>query len=82
MSNHATDFLGHLVSIGDRVAVVFREEKLRIGVVEDFGSRKYMGYDVPTVEMKWEKCSDGMPDSGGGYFHLNSRIFLKLFDES
>jgi hypothetical protein len=81
MSNQqATDSLGNLVSIGDRVAVVFREEQLRIGTVDSFSSRQYMGYDVPTMRVKWEKSSGYLPDKVTAVdFH--SRLFLKLFEE-
>jgi primosomal protein N' len=75
------DFLGNLVSIGDRVVVVFKEEQIRVGIVADFSSRPYMGYDVPTMVVSWEKGSDRLPDKKTSAVHLHSRKFLKLFDE-
>jgi hypothetical protein len=81
MSNEQhPDFVGNLVSVGDRVAVVFREEQLRIGTVDSFGTRKFMGYDVPTMRVKWEKSSGYLPENVTAVdFH--SRLFLKLFEE-
>jgi hypothetical protein len=79
-SEQFPDFLGNLVSVGDRVAVVFRDEQLRIGIVDSFSTRKLLGYDVPTMRVKWEKSSGYLPEKVTAVdFH--SRLFLKLFDE-
>lgn len=75
------DFLGNLVSVGDRVVVVFKEEQVRVGTVEAFSSRKYMGYDTPTMVMNWEKGTGGLPSKKTSAVHLYARIFVKLFDE-
>lgn len=83
MSNQQVpDFLGNPVSIGDRVAVVFKEEQLRVGIVADFSSRPYMGYDVPTMVLNWEKGTHGLPTKKSSAVHLHARVFVKLFDES
>lgn len=81
MINQVTDFLGNLVSVGDRVAVVFKEEQLRVGIVADFSSRPYMGYDVPTMVLNWEKGTHRLPDKKTSAVHLHARVFIKLFEE-
>jgi hypothetical protein len=75
------DFLGNLVSVGDRVVVVFREEQVRVGTVAEFSSRMYLGHDTPTMAVNWEKCTGGMPSKRTSAVHLHARIFLKLFPE-
>lgn len=82
MSDQVTDFLGNPVSVGDRVAVVFKEEQLRVGIVESFGSRPYMGYDVPTMSVNWEKGTGRLPEKKISAVHLHSRVFLKLFEQT
>ena len=80
-SKQVPDFLGNLVSIGDRVVVVFREERVRVGSVESFSSRQYMGYDVPTMRVLWDKTTDGKTGRSTAVDYLQ-RVFIKLFEEN